>query len=127
MGRRRLRTRHGEAGRRLSGSPSPYACCDVQYDDGGPGPLARHTGIVPSAIAEHCRLPSGACQPSKGLGYELEPGKNFSVEIKGYTQEYRDAASARSFQITDQMEEKGIGGAEAAERIAHQTREGKQV
>lgn len=63
----------------------------------------------------------------KGLGYELEPGKNFSVEIKGYTREYRDAASARSFQIADQMQEKGISGAESAERIAHQTREAKQI
>jgi conjugative relaxase-like TrwC/TraI family protein len=63
----------------------------------------------------------------KILGYDLEHGKNFAVEIKGYTQEYRDAASARSFQITEEMQEKGISGAEAAERIAHQTREGKQV
>jgi AAA domain/TrwC relaxase len=63
----------------------------------------------------------------RALGYELEHGKNHSMEIRGYTQAYRDAASARSFQITNQMEEKGIAGAEAAERIAHQTRESKKV
>jgi conjugative relaxase-like TrwC/TraI family protein len=66
-------------------------------------------------------------QRLKGFGYELELGKNRSVEIKGYSREYRDAASARSIQITEQMREKGVDGAEAAERIAHQTCEGKRV
>jgi hypothetical protein len=63
----------------------------------------------------------------KSFGYEIEHGKNFAVEIKGYIQEYRDAASARRQEILRQMEEKGISGAEAAERIAHQTRQGKEV
>lgn len=59
------------------------------------------------------------------LGYELEHRDGHAFEIKGYTREYLDADSARSKQIKARLQELGIGGAEAAERVAHQTRDRK--
>jgi conjugative relaxase-like TrwC/TraI family protein len=59
------------------------------------------------------------------LGYELEHCDGHAFEIKGYTREYLEADSARSRQIKQKLEELGISGAEAAERIAHQTRDRK--
>jgi len=59
------------------------------------------------------------------LGYALEHRDGHAFEIKGYTQEYLEADSARSRQIMQKLEELGISGAEAAERIAHQTRDRK--
>ena len=59
------------------------------------------------------------------LGYELEHRDGHAFEIKGYTQEYLEADSARSRQIKRKLEELGINGAEAAERVAHQTRDRK--
>ena len=61
------------------------------------------------------------------LGYELERGEQNAPEIKGYSRDYREAASARRAEITREMREKGLSGAEAAERIAHQTRSNKQA
>lgn len=59
------------------------------------------------------------------LGYELEHRDGHAFEIKGYTQDYLDADSARSRQIKLKLEELGVSGPEAAERIAHQTRDRK--
>jgi conjugative relaxase-like TrwC/TraI family protein len=59
------------------------------------------------------------------LGYELEHRDGHAFEIKGYTREYLEADSARSRQIMQKLQELGISGAEAAERIAHQTRDRK--
>jgi conjugative relaxase-like TrwC/TraI family protein len=59
------------------------------------------------------------------LGYDLEHRDGHAFEIKGYTQDYLDADSARSRQIKQKLEELGVSGAEAAERIAHQTRDRK--
>ncbi len=61
------------------------------------------------------------------FGYEVERGGQNAPEIKGYSREYREAASARRAEITREMNEKGLSGAEAAERIAHRTRSNKQV
>jgi conjugative relaxase-like TrwC/TraI family protein len=61
----------------------------------------------------------------RGLGYELEHRDGHAFEIKGYTREYLEADSARSKQIKARLQELGITGAEAAERVAHQTRDQK--
>ena len=61
----------------------------------------------------------------KGLGYEIEAGKNSAPEIKGYTQEYLEASSPRSQQIRAHLEEHGLEGAGAAQIAAHQTRDAK--
>lgn len=61
------------------------------------------------------------------LGYEIERGEQNAPEIRGYSNEYREAASARRAEITREMTEKGLSGAEAAERIAHRTRSSKIV
>jgi ATP-dependent exoDNAse (exonuclease V) alpha subunit len=58
-------------------------------------------------------------------GYELEHRDGHAFEIKGYTREYLEADSARSKQINRRLQELGITGAEAAERVAHQTRDRK--
>ncbi|MGH9770493.1 MAG: MobF family relaxase [Candidatus Acidiferrales bacterium] len=59
------------------------------------------------------------------LGYELEHRDGHAFEVKGYTQEYLEADSARSKQIKQRLQELGVTGAEAAERVAHQTRDRK--
>jgi conjugative relaxase-like TrwC/TraI family protein len=59
------------------------------------------------------------------LGYELEHRDGHAFEIKGYTREYLEADSARSKQIKQRLQDLGIAGAEAAERVAHQTRDRK--
>ncbi len=61
----------------------------------------------------------------RGLGYEVEIGKNHAPEIKGYSKEFLEAMSERRQQIVGHMKEKGLVGAEAAEIAAHQTREAK--
>jgi len=60
------------------------------------------------------------------LGYELEHRKAHSFEIKGYSQDYLDADSARRQEILKRMEQLGLSGAESAERVSHQTRDKKQ-
>jgi len=70
---------------------------------------------------------AGVAHRAAALGYEIENGKGYAVEIKGYTPEYIQAMSARTEQIRAVMEAKGLTGAEANERVAHQTRESKQV
>src|SRR6201996_1591335 len=59
------------------------------------------------------------------LGYQIQRGKNHAPEIKGYSPEYLQAESQRSAEIRRAMEEKGIGGGEAAGHLAHQVREQK--
>ena len=61
------------------------------------------------------------------LGYEIEPGQSGAPEIKGYSQAYLDASSARSQQIKEQMEKAGFQGPEAAQIAAHSTRDRKQT
>jgi DNA primase catalytic core len=62
----------------------------------------------------------------KALGYELEYGKNLAVEIKGYTEEYRKAESARDAQIRAEQEKRQQFGQNAHEFIAQNTRSAKQ-
>jgi transcriptional regulator of acetoin/glycerol metabolism len=61
----------------------------------------------------------------RDLGYEPEHRDGHAFEIKGYTQEYLEADSARSKQIKQKLQELGVTGAEAAERVAHRTRDRK--
>jgi conjugative relaxase-like TrwC/TraI family protein len=61
------------------------------------------------------------------LGYRLTLGEGYAPEIKGFTKEYVDSASQRRDQIKARMDELGISGAEAGERIAKQTRANKQL
>jgi AAA domain/TrwC relaxase len=58
-------------------------------------------------------------------GYELEHGKNHSTGIKGYTEEYLRAMSARTEEIEREKAEKGLVGAEADERVNKRLREAK--
>ena len=59
------------------------------------------------------------------LGYQIERGKSGQPEIKGFTQEYLDAASPRRKQIQERLAKHGRAGAGAAQVAAHQTREPK--
>ncbi|MBV8436909.1 MAG: relaxase domain-containing protein, partial [Silvibacterium sp.] len=59
-------------------------------------------------------------------GYELEHGRNFSTRIKGYTDEYLRAVSARTEEIEREKAGKGLIGAEADERVNKRLREAKQ-
>ena len=59
-------------------------------------------------------------------GYELEHGRNFSTCIKGYTEEYLRAVSARTEEIEREKAGKGLIGAEADERVNKRLREAKQ-
>jgi conjugative relaxase-like TrwC/TraI family protein len=61
----------------------------------------------------------------KGLGYEIERGKNGQPEIKGYSAEYLDASSPRRKQIEEHLVKSNQRGAGAAQIAAHQTRERK--
>jgi conjugative relaxase-like TrwC/TraI family protein len=61
-----------------------------------------------------------------GRGYELEHGRNFSTQIKGYSQEYLDAISARTKEIEAEKERLGIVGAESDERVNKRLRKPKQ-
>lgn len=63
----------------------------------------------------------------KRLGYELKIGEGYAPEIKGYSQAYLDSISQRRDEIKEKMNDLGISGAESGERIAKQTRSGKQV
>src|SRR6516164_3661657 len=61
------------------------------------------------------------------LGYELERGKHWQPEIRGYTKEYLEASSPRREQIKDHLREQGIDGAAAAQIAAHHTRDRKEL
>src|ERR1700733_14548298 len=61
----------------------------------------------------------------RGLGYELDAGKNGAPEIRGYTKEYLEASSPRSQQIKKHLEEHGLEGAGPAQVAAHRTRDAK--
>jgi conjugative relaxase-like TrwC/TraI family protein len=61
----------------------------------------------------------------KGLGYDLDAGKNGAPEIRGYTKEYLEASSPRSQQIKTHLEEHGLEGAGPAQVAAHRTRDAK--
>jgi conjugative relaxase-like TrwC/TraI family protein len=63
----------------------------------------------------------------RALGYEIEAGRSGAPEIKGYSQEYLDAASPRSQQIREYLEQTGHEGPEAAQIAAHATRDKKQI
>lgn len=62
----------------------------------------------------------------QSLGYEVERGAHAQPEIKGYSAEYLRAASPRRQIIEEEMREKGLSGARAAQIATHQTREGKK-
>jgi conjugative relaxase-like TrwC/TraI family protein len=61
----------------------------------------------------------------KDLGYEIDRGKSGQPEIHGYTEAYLAASSPRRQQIQEHLDERGLGGAGAAQIAAHQTREPK--
>jgi conjugative relaxase-like TrwC/TraI family protein len=60
-------------------------------------------------------------------GYELEHGRNNSTAIRGYTEEYLNAVSARTEEIQREKADKGLFGAEADERINKRLRQAKQA
>ncbi len=59
-------------------------------------------------------------------GYELEHSKNFSTRIKGFSDEYLDAISARTREIEEEKAAKGLVGAEADELVNKRLRAAKQ-
>ena len=61
------------------------------------------------------------------LGYEIEPGRSGAPDIKGYSQEYLDAASPRRQQIVEAVARSGFTGPEAAQIAAHNTRDSKKI
>jgi conjugative relaxase-like TrwC/TraI family protein len=63
----------------------------------------------------------------KTLGYGLTLGDGYAPEIKGYSKDYLDSVSQRRDEITARMDDLGISGAEAGERLAKQTRAAKQA
>ncbi|HMF76956.1 MAG TPA: MobF family relaxase, partial [Bryobacteraceae bacterium] len=60
-------------------------------------------------------------------GYELEHGRNYSTRIKGLSNEYLTAISARTESIEEAKDAYGLVGAEADERINFKLREPKQI
>jgi conjugative relaxase-like TrwC/TraI family protein len=66
-----------------------------------------------------------ACR-ARARGYELDHGRNHSTAIKGYSEEYLEAVSARTEEIEREKVEKGLVGAEADERINKRLRQAKQ-
>jgi conjugative relaxase-like TrwC/TraI family protein len=63
---------------------------------------------------------------AQARGYELEHGRNYSTAIKGYSEDYLEAMSARTEEIEREKAEKGLVGAEADERINKRLRQSKQ-
>jgi conjugative relaxase-like TrwC/TraI family protein len=61
----------------------------------------------------------------KGLGYEVERGKNEQPEITGYSEEYLAASSPRRQQIEAHLAKENQRGADAAQIAAHKTRQPK--
>jgi conjugative relaxase-like TrwC/TraI family protein len=61
----------------------------------------------------------------QALGYEIERDAIGQFEIKGYSREYLDASSPRRQQIKERLEQSGHRGLEAAEIVAHWSREAK--
>jgi ATP-dependent exoDNAse (exonuclease V) alpha subunit len=61
----------------------------------------------------------------KALGYELEYGRNLAIEVKGYTDEYRQVESPRRAEIQVEQERIGQFGYGASDNIALNTRGGK--
>ena len=66
-----------------------------------------------------------ACDARK-YGYLLERGKNFSMEICGYSKEYLAAMSLRAEDIEEEKKVRGVTGAEASEIVNVQRRQPKQ-
>lgn len=64
---------------------------------------------------------------ARARGYEIEHGRNYSTAIKGYTEEYLRAVSARTEEIEREKAEKGLVGAEADERVNKRLRQAKQA
>jgi DNA primase catalytic core len=60
-------------------------------------------------------------------GYKLEHGRNFSTRIKGFSDEYLEAMSARTEAIETEKAAAGLVGAEADELVNKRLREPKQV
>ena len=61
----------------------------------------------------------------KGLGYEVERGKNGQPEITGYSEAYLAASSPRRQQIEEHLAKENQRGADAAQIAAHKTRQAK--
>lgn len=60
------------------------------------------------------------------MGYGLQQGKGFAMEIEGYSEDYLRAMSLRSEDIEAIKKEKGLEGAAASEIINLSRRKGKQ-
>ena len=60
------------------------------------------------------------------FGYELQRGKHFAYEIRGYSAEYLKAMSQRTTEIEEEKELRGVTGAEASEIAGHRLRQAKQ-
>ncbi|MGA8026623.1 MAG: MobF family relaxase [Bryobacteraceae bacterium] len=63
---------------------------------------------------------------ARARGYELEHGRNYSTALKGYTEEYLKAVSARTEEIEREKAAKGLVGAEADERVNKRLRQAKR-
>jgi DNA primase catalytic core len=66
-----------------------------------------------------------ACDARK-YGYVLERGKNFSMEIAGYSKEYLAAMSLRRDDIEEEMELRGVTGEKASDLVTLERRQAKQ-
>ena len=62
---------------------------------------------------------------ARRFGYELVRGKNFSMEIKGFSPDYLAAMSQRREEIEAEKKLRGVTGAEAGERINLELRQKK--
>jgi conjugative relaxase-like TrwC/TraI family protein len=61
------------------------------------------------------------------IGYEMKAGRSGAPEVDGYTREYLDASSPRTWQIHENLERSGYRGRQAAEIASYMTRNPKQV
>lgn len=66
-----------------------------------------------------------ACDARK-YGYLLERGKNFSMEIQGYSKEYLKAMSLRGEDIEEEMKVRGVTGEKASDLVTLERRQAKQ-
>ena len=100
---------------------------NMTKDERRPAPLAPNRRTIPHPGVQHFGLSIRTCHASPAPRLQTDMGEGYAPEIKGYTKEYLDSASQRRDEIKARMDELGISGAEAGERIAKQTRAGKQV
>jgi conjugative relaxase-like TrwC/TraI family protein len=86
--------------------------------------------LDPKLLFEAQRFASSVYQSKmaarmRDLGYEIETGKNYAPEIKGYSPEYIAENSRRAEEIRADMKRGNRSGAGAAQASAQRTRERK--